>query len=127
MVDLDVGEPGDGGRLEQSGVVQPGAVERQQVYFTLPQGGQAAAVDSGVAIQQQIAQLGHSGKDGKTGIGERTVLHSEVGHAFMPCKGDKQFIGHRIAFHMEAHQGVTSQPLHDLCGHFRDFKLLFSV
>lgn len=45
----------------------------------------------------------------------------------MSGKGGKQFIRHRIAFHMKAHQGVTGQPLHDLCGQLRDFKLLFSV
>jgi len=45
----------------------------------------------------------------------------------MSGKRGKQFIRHRIAFHMEAHQGVTGQLLHDLYGQFRDFKLLFSV
>ena len=91
------------------------------------QSGQTAAVDGGITVQQQITQLGHSGKNGKAGVGERTVLHAEVGHAFMPGKGGKQFIGHRIAFHMKARQGVTGQLLHDLYGQFRDFKLLFSV
>jgi len=81
----------------------------------------------GIAVQQQIAQLGHGGKDGETGVSERTVLHAKIDHAFMPGKGGKQFIGHRIAFHMKSNQSVTSQPLHDLCGQFRDFKLLFSV
>ena len=127
MVDLDVGELGNGGRLEQTGVVQPGAVEGEKVQLAALQGGQTAAVDGGVAVQQQIAQLGHSRKNGKAGVGERTVLHAEVGHAFMPGKGGKQFIGHRIAFHMKAHQGVTGQLLHDLCGQLRDFKSLFSV
>ena len=84
-------------------------------------------MDGGIAVQQQIAQLGHSGKNGETGVSERTVLHAEVGHAFMSGKGGKQFIRHRIAFHMKAHQGVTGQLLHDLCGQLRDFKLLFSV
>ena len=63
---------------------QPGAVEGKKIYFTFPQGGQAAAVDGGVAVQQQIAQLGHGGKDGKTGIRECAVLHTEIDHAFMP-------------------------------------------
>ena len=49
MVDLDVGELGDGDRLEQTGIVQPGAVERQKVQLAALQGGQAAAVDGGVA------------------------------------------------------------------------------
>ena len=122
-----MGELGNGGRLEKTGIIQSGAVERQKVQLAALQGGQAATMDGGVAVQQQIAQLEHSGKDGKTGIGERTVLHSEVGHAFMPSKGGKQFIGHRIAFHMKAHQGVSGQLLHDLCGQLRDFKLLFTV
>ena len=122
-----MGELGDGGRLEQTGIIQPGAVECQKVQLAALQGGQAAAVDGGVAVQQQIAQLGHSGKNGETGISERTVLHAEIHHTFMPGKGGKQFIRHRIAFHMEAHQGVTGQLIHDLCGQFRDFKLLFSV
>ena len=76
MVDLDVGELGNGGRLEQTGIVQPGAVERQKVQLAALQGGQAAAVDGGVAVQQQIAQLGHSEKNGETGISERAVLHA---------------------------------------------------
>lgn len=79
MVDLDVGEFGDGGRLEQTGIIQPGAVECQKIQLAALQGGQAAAVDGGVPVQQQIAQLGHSGKDRETGIGEHTVLHAEVG------------------------------------------------
>ena len=41
--------------------------------------------------------------------------------------GGKQFIRHRIAFHMEAHQGVTGQLLHDLCGQLRNIKFLFSI
>ena len=127
MVDLDVGELGDGSRLEQTGIIQPGPVKGQKVQLAALQGGQAAAVNGGVAVQQQIAQLGHSRKNGKAGVGERTVLHAEVGHAFMPGKGGKQFIGHRIAFHMKAHQGVTGQLLHDLCGQLRDFKLLFPI
>ena len=61
MVDLDVGELGDGGRLEQTGIIQPGAVECQKVQLAALQGGQAAAVDGGVAGQQQLAQLGPSG------------------------------------------------------------------
>ena len=127
MVDLDVGEFGDGGCSKQTGIIHPGAVECQKVQLAALQGGQAAAADSGVAVQQQIAQLGHSGKDRETGISECAVLHAEVDHTFMSGKRGKQFIGHRIAFHMEAHQGVTGQPFHDLCGQFRDFKLLFSV
>ena len=59
MVDLNVGELGDGGRLEQTGIIQPGAVEGQKVQLAALQGRQAAAVDGGVAVQQQIAQLGH--------------------------------------------------------------------
>ena len=86
MVDLDVGELGNGGRLEQTGIVQPGAVEGQKVQFAALQSGQAAAVDPGVTVQQQIAQPGHGGKDGETGVGERPVLHAEVGHAFVPSK-----------------------------------------
>ena len=127
MVDLNVGELGNGGRLEQTGIVQPGAVECQKIQLTALQGGQAAAMDGGVAVQQQIAQLGHSGKDGKTGVSEGAVLHAEVGHAFMSGKGGKQFIGHRIAFRMEAHQGVAGQPLHEFHGQLRDFKLFLSV
>ena len=91
------------------------------------QGGQAAAVDSGVAVQKQIAQLGHGGKDRKAGVCERALLHTDIDHIFMSGKGHKQFIRHWIVFHMEAHQGVTSQPLHDLRGQLRDFKLLLSV
>ena len=113
--------------MEQPGIIQPGVVKGQQVQLTASQGGQATSVDPGVPGQQQDAQLGHGGKNRETGVGERTVLHAEVGHAFMPGKGGKQVIGHRIAFHMEAHQGVTGQPFHDLCGQLRDFKLLFSV
>ena len=127
VVDLDVGELGDGGRLEQAGIIQPGAVEGQKIQFAALQGRQAAAVDSDVAVQQQIAQLGHGGKDGEAGIGERPVLHAKVGHAFVSSEGGKQFIRHRIPFHMEAHQGVTGQPLHDLCGQLRDFKLFLSI
>ena len=37
------------------GIVQPGAVERQKVQLAALQGGQAAAVDGGVAVQHQIA------------------------------------------------------------------------
>ena len=48
MVDLDVGELGDGGRLKQPSIVQSGAVEGQKVQLAALQGGQAAAVDSGV-------------------------------------------------------------------------------
>ena len=55
VVELDVGELGDRCRLEQPGIVQPGAVEGKKIYFTFPQGGEAAAVDSDVAIQQQVA------------------------------------------------------------------------
>jgi hypothetical protein len=55
------------------------------------------------------------------------VFHAEVDHAFMPGKGGQQFIRHRIPFHMEAHQGVTGQPLHDLCGQLRNIKFLFSI
>ena len=127
MVDLDVGELGDGGRLEQTGIIQLGTVERQKVQLTALQSGQTAAVDGGVTVQQQITQLGHSGKNGETGVSERTVLHAEVGHAFMSGKRGKQFIRHRIAFHMEAHQGVTGQLLHDLCGQLRNIKFLFSI
>ena len=127
MVDLDVGELGDGSRLEQTGIIQPGPVKGQKVQLAALQGGQAAAVNGGVVVQQQIAQLGHSGKNGETGVSERTVLHAEVGHAFMSGKGYKQFIRRRIIFHMEAHQGVTGQLLHDLCGQLRDFKLLFPI
>ena len=93
----------------------------------LPQGGQSAAVDPGVAVQQQIAQLGHGGKNRETSVSERPVLHAKVGHAFMPGKGGKQFIGHRIALHMEPHQGVSSQPLHEFHGQLRDFKLFLSI
>ena len=127
MVHLDVGELGDGGRLKQPGIVQPGAVEGQKVQLAALQGGQAAAVDSGVAVQKQIAQLGHGGKDRKAGVCERALLHTDIDHIFMSGKGHKQFIRHWIVFHMEAHQGVTSQPLHDLRGQLRDFKLLLSV
>jgi len=42
-------------------------------------------------------------------------------------EGGDQFIGHRIALHMGARQGVTGQPLHELCGQFRDFKSFLSV
>ena len=55
MVDLDVGEFGDGGRLEKTGIVQPGAVESDKVQLAALQGGQTAAVDGGIAVQQQIA------------------------------------------------------------------------
>ena len=127
MVHLDVGELGDGGRLKQPSIVQSGAVEGQKVQLAALQGGQAAAVDSGVAVQNQIAQLGHGGKDRKAGVGEGAVLYTEIDHIFMSGKGRQQFIRHWTAFHMEAHQGVTSQPLHDLRGQLRDFKLLLSV
>lgn len=62
--DALVGELGNGCRLEPPCVVQPGAVERQQIQLAALQGSQAAAVDGGVAVQKQIAQLGHSGKRG---------------------------------------------------------------
>ena len=42
-------------------------------------------------------------------------------------KRDEHFIRYRIAFHMEAHQGVTDQLLHDLCGQLRNIKFLFSI
>ena len=112
MVDLDVGELGDGGCLEQPAVVQPGAVEGQKIQLAVLQGGQAAAVDGGVAVQQQIAQLGHGRKNGKTGVGEGGVFHTKVDHAFMSGKGCKQFIRYRVVLHMEPHQGVTSQSLY---------------
>ena len=127
MVDLDVGELGNGGRLEQTGVVQPGAVEGEKVQLAALQGGQTAAVDGGVAVQQQIAQLGHSEKNGETGVSECAVFHAEVDHAFVFGEGGKQFIRHRIAFHMEAYQGVTSQPFHEGQGQLRDLKLLLSI
>ena len=84
-------------------------------------------MDGGVAVQQQIAQLGHGGKDGETGVGESAVLHTEVDHAFMSGKRGEQFIRYRIAFHMEAHQGVTGQPLREVHGQLRDLILLLSV
>ena len=127
MVDLDVGELGNGSCLEQTGIVQSGAVECQKIKFTALQGGQAAAIDPGVAVQQQIAQLWHGGKDGEASIGKSAILHAQIGHAFVPGKGCKQFIRHRIAFHMEAHQGVTGQPLHDVHGQLREFKLFLSI
>ena len=127
VVNPDMGELGDGGCLEQTGIIQPSVVKGQQVQLTALQGGQAAAVDPGVPGQQQDAQLGHGGKNGETGVGEGAVFHAEVDHAFMPGKGGQQFIRHRIPFHMEAHQGVTGQPLHDLCGQLRDFKLFLSI
>ena len=127
VVDPDMGELGDGSRLEQAGIIQPGAVKGQQVQLAALQGGQAASDDPGVPGQQQDAQLGHGGKNGETGVSERAVLHAEVSHAFMSGKRGKQFICHRIAFHMKAHQGVTGQLLHDFWGQLRDFKLLFSV
>lgn len=69
----------------------------------------------------------YSGKDGETGVSEGSVLYAEVSHAFMSGKGYKQFIRRRIIFHMEAHQGVTGQPLHEFHGQLRNFKFLFSV
>ena len=102
-------------------------VKGQQVQLTALQGEQAASVDSGVPGQQQDAQLGHGGKNGETGVGKGAVLHAEVDHTFMPGKGGKQFIRHRIPFHMESHQGVTGQPFHDLCGQLRNIKFLFSI
>ena len=127
MVDLDVGELGDGGRLEQTGIIQPGAVEGEKVQLAALQGGQAAAVDGGVAVQQKIAQFGHSGENRETGVGEGAVLHAEIDHAFVTSKGGKQFIGHRTAFYMKANQGVPGQPLHDLCGQLRGLKFLFPI
>ena len=76
MVYLDVGELGNGGRLEQTSIIQPGAVESDKILLAALQGGQTAAVDGGIAVQQQIAQLGHSGKNRETGVGERAVLHA---------------------------------------------------
>ena len=127
MVDLDMGELGDGGRLEQTGVVQPGPIKGQKVQLAAVQGGQAAAVNGRIAVQQQIAKFGHGVKDGETGVSEGAVLYAEVSHTFMSGKGYKQFIRRRIIFHMEAHQGVTGQPLHEFHSQFRNFKFLFSV
>ena len=127
MVDLDVGEFGDRGCLEQTGIIQPGVVEGQKVQLTALQGRQAAAVDGSVAIQQQVAQLRHGGKDCEAGVGESTVFHAQIYHAFMPGKGGEQFIRYWAALHMEARQGVPGQPLHDLYGQLWDFKLFFSV
>ena len=62
VVDPDMRELGDGGCLEQTGIIQPGTVERQKVQLAALQSGQTAAVDGGVTVQQQITQLGHSGK-----------------------------------------------------------------
>ena len=42
-------------------------------------------------------------------------------------EGGEQFIRHRIAFHMEAYQGVTGQPFHEGQGQLRDLKLLLSI
>lgn len=64
VVDPDMRELGDGGCLEQTGIIQPSVVKGQQVQLTALQGGQAAAVDPGVPGQQQDAQLGHGGKRG---------------------------------------------------------------
>ncbi|WP_211225401.1 hypothetical protein [Atopobium fossor] len=55
MVNLDVGELGDGGCLEQTGIIQPGMVKGQKIQPAALQGGKATAVDVGVAIQQQIS------------------------------------------------------------------------
>ena len=55
MVNLDVGEFGDGGCLEQTGIIQPGAVKGQKIQLAALQGGQAPAVNGGIAVQQQIA------------------------------------------------------------------------
>ena len=44
VVDLDVGELGDGGRLEKAVIIQPGVVQGQEVDLAIPQGGQAAAM-----------------------------------------------------------------------------------
>ena len=70
VVNPDMRELGDGGCLEQTGIIQPGVVKGQQVQLTALQGGQAAAVDPGVPGQQQDAQLGHGGKNWETGVGE---------------------------------------------------------
>ena len=107
MVDLDVGELGNRGCLEQSGIVQPGAVEGQKVQLAVLERGQAVTVDGGIAVQQQIAQLRHGGKGGEAGVGERPVLHAEVDHAFMSGKGSEQSIRYRATLHMETHQDVA--------------------
>ena len=43
MVDLDVGEFGNSGCLEQPGIIQPGAVEGEKVQLAALQGGQHPA------------------------------------------------------------------------------------
>ena len=55
-------------RQEQSGIIQPGAVESEKVQLAALQGRQAAAVDGGVAVQQKIAQFGHSGENRETAV-----------------------------------------------------------
>ena len=57
VVDPDMGELGDGGCLEQPGIIQPGVVKGQQVQLTASQGGQATSVDPGVPGQQQDCLL----------------------------------------------------------------------
>ena len=127
VVNPDMGKLGDGGCLDQTGIIQPCAAECQKIQLAALQGGQTAAADGGVTVQQQMTQLGHSRKNRETGVGKRTVLHAEVGHAFMPSKWGKQFIGYRIAFHMKAHQSVTSQLLHEFHSQLRNFKRFLSV
>ena len=65
VVDPDMRELGDGGCLEQTGIIQPSVVKGQQVQLTALQGGQAAAVDPGVPGQQQDAQWAWRKKRGK--------------------------------------------------------------
>ena len=52
VVNPDMGELGDGGCLEQTGIIQPSVVKGQQVQLTALQGGQSASVDPGVPCQQ---------------------------------------------------------------------------
>ena len=55
MVDMDMGEFGYGGGLNQSGIIQACAIECQKIQLAALQSGQTATVNGDVTVQQQIA------------------------------------------------------------------------